>query len=207
MYVEHPNVPVSTKSGTSKRSSSRRATFGRVDSGILADKRLSHVAARVYGALTTLERSGRVTAGTREIARASASTHATVQRSLGVLVELGYLEIKSAPHGKRQSYSLLSSIFSGKREANGPKGDIKATVGEAKSVNPEAKCAKCGTTRKRLGKSGQCRICVRKSNIEREVARILAVDPAANEEQIYLKVKARNAKEVRAAIKKVRVAA
>lgn len=171
-------------------------------SEVTADPRLKDRDVRVYNALALFERHGKAKVGYRWLSQACHVPISKLKPSLNRLARLGYVECSGAP-GKRQEYSLTAGIFTRNRAKAEAKGPISETVAAA----TEPKCPQCGTACKRLGKSGACRICVRKSNIEREVARILAVDPGANEEQIYLKVKARNAKEVRAAIKKVRVAA
>lgn len=169
------------------------AKHSRVPAEITADPRLKPVDVRVFSGLALFERGGMVKVGYRWLGKSCNVRISHLKNSLDRLAQHGYVVV-TAKAKFRAEYQLQHQIFTGR---TAKKGEI-AVPDAAKSVT----CAKCSTACKSVGKAGLCRNCM----LVAKVADIIRASPESTEEEIYVRLKTRDAKGVRAAIRKVKAA-
>lgn len=187
-----------SKSGTNSGAS--KNAYGRTPLAVTVDPRLKDLDVRVYSFLAAAERDGRCSVGTRLIARSLRKSRRDVDLSLKRLHVSGHIG-KSAVAGRRSEFVLLSEVF-------GPvaqRAERPAHNGKVAGSTPAGATIACGHCRKqckRLPITGICRSC---ATVMR-VAEILRANPAATEEEVYLRLRTASAKTIRTAIRKLRAA-
>ncbi len=90
--------------------------YAKVPLQVLTDKRVSHIAFRVYTFLAGCAfDSTRVTVGQRLVAEATGVSLGAVNSSMQELAKLGHIEAVSQGKGHRHVYNLKSPVFSSAR--------------------------------------------------------------------------------------------
>jgi hypothetical protein len=167
--------------------------WGRSPLLAIVDDRISHFAFRVCALFAVKSLHGStIYLSHAEIAVAMNCSERQAIRVVRELERYGYLEV-SRQHNRRNEYSLAL-----------PKTAPAARAGESR---PSDVCTTCGKERTRFAASGDCYPCARRANIRRQVAEILERDPTATDEEVYVRLKTKRAKEIRAALQLLRGAA
>lgn len=126
--------------------------FGRVPATVISDPTLKYRDKAVYVALALFERKGIVNTGIRYMAKACHIRPEAFCLGIAALVKGGHISTnQSAKRGQRQSYQLVSTVFTGK-----VKEEKRLAQGE--TVLASHTCPKCERPA-RLNKVGMCYGC------------------------------------------------
>ena len=132
---------------------------GRIPPEVFGDTNLTGSDVRVYAVLADGERKGIVSLGMRLIAQVVNEYPHQVHASIARLVQFGHVERSVVGSGQRQTYRLLSPIFTPKAASS--------TTTTVSAPEIRHACARCGQHPKWLTKACYCWRCARKIKAER----------------------------------------
>jgi hypothetical protein len=166
--------------------SAANSKFGRVPVSVVSDLEVSDYDARVYFALSALERKGFVSSGVRQIAKISRKSFSGAAKALKRLILRGHVEKVPGKRGQRGAYRLTSVVFG---------GAVAVPTLPIEQPAPRKTMIQCGgCTRKcaRVGATGLCRQCVENIELPRKIVAAQAeLGATATAEQIAVHLKMR----------------
>jgi hypothetical protein len=193
-----PDLSAQTPQVTARRlykHEDSESVFGMISLTSSVDMSIDDRAFRLYTVIRACSWKQPFCAAYHEFADAFNCSERWIIRSVRKLEQVGYIRIKRK-HNKRNEYST---------EFTGKKGHVvhfgsnqQLTEGKKTQVAHSVECVQCRLPRKRIGFSGVCMVCVRRSNAKKAADRFLAVHPEATNEELYVALKVRKAKEFQA---------
>ena len=170
--------------------------WGRVIRAATSDEQLTDADTRVYDAMCQMERRGRVTCGVRYIGSVCNKSKSETARCILHLIGRGYVERLSVKAGSRAVYRLTASIFTEKHGVVDHPSENQQVTRESTPQPVDIKCCvQCRLPRRRLGFSPVCVVCVKRNNAKQAADKFLEMHPQASNEQLWVALKIKKAKE------------
>lgn len=171
------------------------SVFGMIALTSSVDMSIDDRAFRLYTVIRACSWKQPFCAAYHEFADAFNCSERWIIRSVSNLERVGYIRIKRK-HNKRNEYSTEFTGKTGHVVHFGSNQQL--TNDESSQVAHSIECVQCRRPRKRISMSGVCIMCVRRSNAKKAADRFLAVHPEATNEELYVGLKVRKAKEFQA---------